>query len=579
MSRGTDMEENQKVNSSMLEEHLRDLRARQAKARPTGTPSEVRYPLGEIGIPEHVAHWARTVPDRAAIVFEGRTTTYGELDALIGRVAGWLESVYVRPGDRVAVDLPNTPQFIVAMMAILRVGAVHVPVNPMFKSAELAHELEDSGAEVLVTLDRLLPVLEPVRARTRVRQVLVTGTLEMGAPGTRPDIPAAATDVTAWSVAAAHEPARPWPVNLDALAALNYTGGTTGLPKGCEHTQRHMLYTTASTAGAVRADADGGFVALCYIPIFWIAGENLGILNPLVLGGTCILMPRWDPAQVLDLVGRYRVTTMVGTVENYLELLEHPKFADADLSSLDDPMAVSFVRKMSTEVRHRWAAAAGAHSVLREGAYGMTETHTFDATPYGFAEGDRDLHAEPVFCGVPVPGTDIVVVSFETGEPVPLGEIGEIMVRSPSVMTGYWRNPGATAAQLRDDWLHTGDNGRIDEDGCLHYLGRDKDMIKVKGMSVFPAEVEILLTRHTAVRTAAVVPGEHPEKGQVPVGFVSLEPGAEASADELEDWARSTMAPYKVPLVTIVGSFPMTTTGKIRKVELADRAQRIVDGR
>ena len=239
-------------------------------------------------------------------------------------------------------------------------------------------------------------------------------------------------------------------------------------------------------------------------------------------------------------------------------------------------MAVSFVRKMSPEVRHRWREAVGEHSLLREGAYGMTETHTFDATPYGFAEGDRDLLAEPVFCGIPVPGTDVAVVSFETSDPLPLGEAGEIVVRSPSVTTGYWRNPEATATQLRDGWLHTGDNGRIDEDGCLHYLGRDKDMIKVKGMSVFPAEVEMLLTRHTAVRTAAVVPADHPEKGQVPVAFVSLEPGASLEEAELEAWARTAMAAYKVPRVALVTEFPMTTTGKIRKVELVERAQQLV---
>ena len=562
-----------------MEEYLRDLRARQEKLRPAGTPSEVQYPLGEIGIPEHVAHWARTEPDRAAIVFEGRTTTYAELDGLVGRVAGWLRSVGVRPGDRVGVYLPNTPQFIVAMMAILRVGAVHVPVNPMFQAAELAHEITDSGAEVVVTLDRLLPPLESVREQTGVRQVLVTGHDEMAAAGTGPDLPDAGPHVATWATATAHEPGPAHPTDLDALAALNYTGGTTGLPKGCEHSQRHMLYTAASSAGATRCRADGSFVALCYIPVFWIAGEDLGILSPLVLGGTSVLMPRWDPGQVLELIGLHRVTTMVGTVENYLELLDHPALADADLSSLGDPMAVSFVRKMSPEVRHRWREAVGEHSLLREGAYGMTETHTFDATPYGFAEGDRDLVAEPVFCGIPVPGTDVAVVSFETGDPLPLGEAGEIVVRSPSVTTGYWRNPESTAKQLRGGWLHTGDNGRIDEDGCLHYLGRDKDMIKVKGMSVFPAEVEMLLTRHTAVRTAAVVPAEHPEKGQVPVAFVSLEPGASLEATELEAWARTAMAAYKVPRVALVTEFPMTTTGKIRKVELVERAQQLVAAR
>ncbi|WAL68408.1 AMP-binding protein [Amycolatopsis cynarae] len=563
-----------------LEAYLSGVRARQEKVRPAGTPSEVVYPLGEITIPEHVAHWARRYPDRPAIEFEGRTTSYGELDELTRRLAGWLVSVGVRAGDRVGVYLPNTPQFVVAMLAALRLGAVHVPVNPMFQTAELAHELADSGAEVVITLDALLPTLASARDETPVRTVLVTGAREMAAEATPPVFPdgAVPSGMTAWAEATAHGPATDWPGDLDALAALNYTGGTTGAPKGCEHTQRHMLYTAASSAGAMRTAADSGFAALCYIPIFWIAGENLGILHPLVLGGTSVLMPRWNAPQVLELIQRHRVTTMVGTVENYLELLDQPGFGGYDLSSLTDPMAVSFVRKLDPEVRRRWTAAVGTHSVLREGAYGMTETHTFDTTPFGFAGDDFDLLAEPVFCGIPVPGTDIAVVSFDTGDPVPLGVAGEIIVRSPSVMTRYWRNPEATAEQLREGWLHTGDNGRLDADGCLHYLGRDKDMIKVKGMSVFPAEVEMLLARHPEVLTVAVVPAGHPDKGQVPVAFVSLCPGATVTAAGLREWARTAMASYKVPLVEIVSAFPMTATGKIRKVELAGKAQRLVTG-
>ncbi|MDR7304037.1 AMP-binding protein [Haloactinomyces albus] len=564
-----------------LEQYVADLRQRQAGVRPAGTPSEVVYPLGELTIPEHVAHWAAHCPQRAAIVFEGRTVTYAELDELIGRVAGWFASVGVGPGDRVAVHLPNAPQFIIAMMAVLRLGAVHVPVNPMFHGHELAHELGDSGAEVAVTTDTLLPLLESVRADSPVREVLVTGAAEMADPEraapARIDAPEA--HVTRWADAVAHPPGADRPGDLDALAALNYTGGTTGLPKGCEHTQRHMLYTAATSAAATRKSTETGYVALCYLPIFWIAGEDLGILNPLVLGGTSVLMPRWEPDQALASIDRYGVTTMVGTVENYLELLQRPDFSRYDLSSLTDPMAVSFVRKLSPDVRHRWAAAAGPESLLREGAYGMTETHTFDATPYGLAEDDADLRSEPVFCGIPVPGTDIAVVSFDTGEPLEIGEAGEIIVRSPSVMRGYWNKPEETAQQLRGGWLHTGDNGRIDADGCVHYLGRDKDMIKVNGMSVFPAELEVLLSQHPDVQVVAVVPADDTATGQQPVAFVGVDQDSTVDAAKLREWATENMAAYKVPLVEIMQDFPMTATGKIRKVDLAQRAQQLADRR
>ncbi|WP_246528425.1 AMP-binding protein [Nocardiopsis composta] len=557
-----------------MTEYLQDLRARQERSRPAGTPSQVVYPLGEVSLPEHLAHWAGRAPDRLAVVHRGTELTYRELDGLVRRLAGWLEAeAGVRAGDRVAVYLPNCPHFTAAMLAVLSLGAVHVPVNPMFQRAELGYELRDSGAEVVVALDSLLPLLRSVRAETPVRAVLAVPAAEAaGAEGPAPGLEEAETP---WAQAAAHAPAAPRPADLDALAALNYTGGTTGMPKGCMHTQRHMLYTAASCAGATGQGE--GLVALCYLPVFWIAGEDLGILTPLVCGGTAVLLPRWDAGEVLRAVDRYRATVMVGTVENYLELLDRPDLADYDLSSLSDPSAVSFVRKLDPEVRRRWSEAVGPGSVLREAAYGLTETHTFDATPYGMAEGDRDLLAEPVFCGVPVPGTDIAVVSFETGEPVPLGTEGEIVVRSPSVTTGYWNKPEATARQLRGGWLHTGDNGRIDEDGCLHYLGRDKDLIKVKGMSVFPAEVEVLLGRHPGVASAAVVAAEDPDSGQRPVAFVVPAAGTELDAEELRAWAARNMAPYKVPLVEVVERFPMTATGKVRKVDLAEQAGKAAD--
>lgn len=564
-----------------IEQHVRELRTRQDRVRPAGTPSEVVHPLGEITLPQHVTHWATRTPERAAIVFQGATITYADLDDQIRRLAGWLAAIGVSPGDRVGVHLPNSPQFVITMMAVLRLGAVHVPVNPMFHSAELAHELSDSGAEVVVTLEALLPTLRSARDDAPVRHVLVTTATEMSAhPETSGDVAphdAGSHHVSRWADALVHPPTDTAVDDLDALAALNYTGGTTGLPKGCEHTQRHMLYTAATSAAATRQYADGGYVALCYIPIFWIAGEDLGILNPLVLGGTSVLMPRWDAGQALRSIEEHAVTTMVGTVENYLELLDHPDVADHDLSSLADPMAVSFVRKLDAGVRDRWAAVAGADSLLREGAYGMTETHTFDATPYGLTADDRDLRAEPVFCGIPVPGTDIVVVSPDTAEPLALGQAGEILVRSPAVMTGYWRRPEDTSRQLRRGWLHTGDHGRLDEDGCLHYLGRFKDMIKVNGMSVFPAEVETLLGRHPAVRTAAVVAADDATTGQRPVAFVALADDAAADAEELRAWATETMAPYKVPLVEVVETLPTTTTGKIRKVDLSPRAQEVAD--
>lgn len=538
-----------------LDEYVTEVRKLQAGLRPAGIPDEVRYPAGEITIPAHVSHWAQERPDLLALTMDDTRYTYAELDDAHRRVATWLSDHGVGRGDRVAIYLGNSTEFAIAFLAVLRLGAVHVPVNPMFQPAELAYELLDSEPVLIVTSSALSEVLAACADRVPALPVLLTD----------------GTGEYSWSSALAAEPYVGDDGDLDSLAALNYTGGTTGMPKGCQHSQRHMLYTVASAATATEMDYTGGYVSLCYLPIFWIAGEDLGLLIPFVLGGTSILMARWNAAEAVDAIEKYRVTLMTGTVENYLELMDTQDLPERDLSSLVDPQSVSFVRKMTPEVRRRWAENVPG-SVLRESAYGMTETHTIDCVPYGFADEDFDLLSEPVFCGVPVPGTDIAVVELGTQNPVPLGEVGEIIVRSPSVTDGYWRNEEATREQLVDGWIHTGDNGRIDTDGHLHYLGRRKEMIKVNGMSVFPADVEMLLTQHPAVDSVAVVPTDDPTTGQRPVAFVVPRTGVDVTSDDLVAWARANMAPYKVPLVSVLGSLPMTATGKVRKNELADDA-------
>ncbi|MFF1911912.1 AMP-binding protein [Streptomyces sp. NPDC058239] len=538
----------------VTDEYLSDLRARQTRARAGRQPDSTAHRAGWLTVPGYVRRWAELTPDRAAVVFEGEELTYRQLDSDSGRLAGRLHSLGVRAGDRVGVHLPNSPHFVVAMLAVLRIGAVHVPVNPMFRAAELRHELRDAGPEVVITQEQLLPVLDAIRADTPVREVLLTRD---------------------WERLLDHAPFGRIADDLDALAALNYTGGTTGMPKGCEHTQRHMVYTATAIQNGMPG-ADDGLVSLCFLPVFWIAGENLGILAPLVSGGTSVLLPRWDAVTVLEAIGKYRVTTMAGTVENYLELLGLLEAADGprpDLSSLTAPLTVSFIRKLTPALRARWRKAAGQDSVLREASYGMSETHTSDTNTLGFQDDDHDLLAAPVFCGLPVPGTDFVVVDFTTGEPLPLGERGEIVVRGPSVLTRYWRADEATAAALRDGWLHTGDIGSLDEDGALHYLGRDKDMIKVKGMSVFPTEVENLLAQHPDVMAAAVVAVDDEERGQRPHAYVRAVPGSTLTAASLHEWAVGAMASYKVPGIELVEAFPMTATGKIRKAELAERAR------
>src|SRR5699024_6345228 len=332
---------------------------------------------------------ARQRPDQRALMSGDEQYTYADLDIAHRRLAGWLSAQGVVQGDRVAVYLGNSSEFAIAFLAILRIGAVHVPVNPMFGPAELGYELGVADVSLVVTnaaLANNIAACDPPIA----------------------DLPVLVTDDDgdrSFDEAMSAEPITADRGDLDSLAALNYTGGTTGLPKGCQHTQRHMLYTAASAGTATGLAADGSLVTLCYIPIFWIAGEDFGLLLPFVYGGTSVLMSRWDARDAANAIERQRVTLMIGTVENYLELMDLDDISERDFSSLTDPQAMSFVRKMTPEVRSAWSAVAPG-STLREAAYGMTETHTIDCIPFGYHENDFDLRSEPVFCGIPAPGTD-----------------------------------------------------------------------------------------------------------------------------------------------------------------------------
>ena len=557
--------------------YLAHLQTLYRQAWPKDANTAPHYPHGEQPLTEYLRTWARVHPTKPAVVHYGHVLSYADLDAASDRFAALLAAHGVQPGERVAVFLPNMPQYHIVFFGILKAGAVHVPVSPMSRAFELAHELTDTQAVLLVALDELMPVVREVRAQSSLRTVFVTGfadTLPAMATvpvhdslrGARIACPDAIELMPALAAQTGAPPAhRP---GLDDIAALNYTGGTTGLPKGCIHTQRDMLYTAASNFGIALERADDT-VFLSFFPQFWIAGENLGIIFPVFCGATLVLLTRWDPVAVMTAVQQYQVTCMAMPVDGAVELMDHPRFGDFDLSSLRQVRVVSFVKKLNLDYRRRWQQLTGG--ILAEAAWGMTETHTSDTFTTGFQDGDYDLHAQPVFVGLPVPGTEFKICDFETGALKPLGEDGEIRVRTPSLLKGYWNRPEATAEALVDGWLRTGDIGLIDKQGFLHFLGRRKEMLKVKGMSVFPPEIEAVLGQHPAVLGSGVVGRPDAQRGEVPVAFVLLKPEADANTavQRLTDWCASRMASYKLPEIRLVASLPMTATGKVKKQDLA----------
>jgi fatty-acyl-CoA synthase len=286
---------------------------------------------------------------------------------------------------------------------------------------------------------------------------------------------------------------------------------------------------------------------------------------PPMNGEPLVLLTRWDPLGVLQAIERYRVTTTALIVDGAVELMNRPDFGDYDLSSLDRVRVVSFVKKLDTDIRKRWFDLTG--TVLAEAAWGMTETHTSNTFTTAMQDDDFDLKQQPVFVGLPVPQTEFVIRDFDTGAIVPLGEEGEITVRTPAMLKGYWRREAATKEAIRDGFLHTGDIGVLDEMGYLHYLGRRKEMLKVRGMSVFPAEVEAVLGKHPGVQGSGVVGRADAHAGQIPVAFVQPADPA-LTAEALTLWLSEKLSKYKIPEIRLVEALPMTATGKVRKAEL-----------
>lgn len=572
---GPDKETVQKYTESE-DAYLTYVREIQNRNRPAAIPRAPVYPLGERPISEYLREWARRTPGKAAIRFYGRETSYAELDQQSDRFAALLRKLGAAKGDRIAVFLPNCPQFIICFFGILKAGCIHVPVNPMFTEPELEYELTDTDASIIVVHDQLLPVLQAVAARVPLAHILRTSFLDAlpdqpeapypanltaerrSAPGTL-DLMQALSEMS--------DPPPDVTIDLDAVAALNYTGGTTGMPKGCTHTQRDMLFTGA-VMSSISANVTNEDVVLNFWPIFWVAGEDCGILLPIVTGATCVLLARWDPVACMRAIERHRVTISMMVVDNAVEIMEHKEAGSYDLKSLREVLVASFVKKLNVTFRAGWKKLTG--STLREAAWGMTETHSFDTFTRGFQEGDYDLNAQQVFCGLPVPETDFKIMQFDTNTLLPLGTEGELCVRSPSQLKSYWNKPDATAEGLENGWLRTGDIGMIGPNGHIHFLGRRKEMLKVKGMSVFPAEIEAVLGQHPAVTGSGVIGKPDDVRGQSPIAFVTLHPQfvATVGAEDIATFCRERLAVYKIPEIRIAQTLPMTATGKVRKEEL-----------
>ena len=531
---------------------------------------EANLRLPEDLLPVILARQARRVPDRAALIFYGREVSFAELDDAAGRFAGWLQARGVRAGDRVALLLENCPQFVIAYHGTLRAGGIAVCLNPMHKATELLHEFLDSGARALVTSDHGFAAVEPLRAQTHLEAIAVTSYRDyLPAEPTLPPppsfleaaVPCPGTESFLETLHSARIDQVPRALGDTAL--LQYTSGTTGTAKAAEITHGNLVANCELQH--VYIEAGDGDILLGVLPWFHITGMECQMNMMAYEGATMVVIGRFDLVTLLRAVERYRctVTTLIATVN--IAIVNFPRAREFDLSSLRS--CFSGGAPLPAEIARRWKALTGYE--LIEG-YGMSET----TAPTHINPPHRPKYGT---VGVPLPLTSARIVSLEDGvTELPPGQSGEIAVRGPQVTKGYWRRPEATSEVLRDGWLLTGDIGFVDEEGYFTISDRKKDMLKVSGFSVFPAEVESILHRHPAIAEVGVVGVPDEYRGEDPVAYVVLRPEAKGkvSAEDLAAWCRAEMAVYKAPRqFRLVDALPKTASGKVLKRLLRDQAR------
>jgi long-chain acyl-CoA synthetase len=535
-------------------------------------PHAIEYP--ERPLQHLLDEAAARFPNRAAVTFFGRDLTFSELRGLADRFAGALRALGLQKGDRVSLHLPNCPQFIIAYYGTLKAGGIVVPFNPLYVEREVATQMADSGATIAVTLDLFVDRVRAARVGSRLGHIVVTRINEFFGPLFRMLYPLRARRQGQWPAlsfdATTHAFARvleaapvaaPAAQRPDEVAVLLYTGGTTGTPKGAMLTHRNLVANAHQSASWNPTPPNEVLSIVGVLPFFHSYAMTAVMNGSIVLGRRMVLLPRFETEAVLKAIHRYRPTQFAGVPTMYNALCSHPRVGRYDLRSI--LACTSGAAPLPPEVQSRFERTTGVPVI--EG-YGLTE-----ASPITHITPLRGLHKSGSI-GVPVPDTDARIMDLETGTHVlPPGEIGELVIRGPQVMAGYWNRPDETALTVRDGWLYTGDVSRMDGDGFFFVVDRKKEMLITGGFNVYPREVEDVLYAHPAVLEAALIGVRDLHRGEVGKAFVVLRPGARATADELIAYCREHVAPFKVPATVVFReTLPKSMIGKVLRRVLAE---------
>lgn len=519
-------------------------------------------------------------PDRTAIIFMGKKITYSALSKMVNRFAASLQRLGISRGDRVVLFLPNSPQFVIAYYGILKAGAVVVPANPLYTQRELLHLLEDSGATTVITLDlkALFDKVNAVKQTAGLEHIIVSSIQEylpfpkntLFSLAKRKEIASleGSNVVRMRDLLAGRKQENLIESNVrhDDIAVVLYTGGTTGVPKGVCLTHDNLVANILQCHHWLPDIRPGNEIFLTILPVFHAFSMTTSMNWPVYLGGTMILLPKFEPDNLLEAINRYRPTLLMGVPAIFNTIIHHPGLHGYDLSSLR--FGISGADALPGGVQQEFERLTGCKLV--EG-YGLTEASpVVTCNPiYGKRKG----------IGLPVPDTNCRIVDVDSGKPVLPGQDGELVIFGPQVMHEYCHNPEETVNTLREGWLYTGDIARMDEDGYFEFIGRKKDLIKVQttdyitAYKVYPTEVEEILLMHEKVREAAVIGVPDSLQGERIVAYVILWPGTDVTAEELIGFCRQYLAEYKVPShVEFTDVLPKNLLGKVLRNELKRQA-------
>lgn len=523
-------------------------------------------------MPEFLEKTALKFPERTALMFLGREISFTEFNALVNRFARSLSDLGIKPGDRVALLLPNIPQIAIAYYAIWRVHAIAVPINPLYTDKEIAHQLNTSGASTAITLDLLADRILALRSTTGVKRVISAHINDYLPFPKKQLFPLLKKDMYKKYVSAPdyyqfadlmkNTAALDWtPPPLDDPALIPYTGGTTGVAKGAVITHRNVSHITQTLQEWLYDLKEKPESELAIFPFFHMAGFS-AVMNICIMNGwNAILVPRPEPQIVMDMLLKYKPSIVLAVPTIFVGIMALPEFKKADLSFVKG--FFSGAAPLPLEVIDSLREATGATIV--EG-YGMTESTTFiSITPWGGT-------LKPGSVGVPLPNIEVKIVDVETGtKELGIGEEGEIIFRGPNMCAGYYNMPEETEKSIKDGWFYTGDVGRMDEDGYLYIVDRTKDMIIAGGYNIFPREIDEVLYEHPKVLEACAVGIPHEYRGETIKAFVVPKPGETLTEKDLDSHCRTNLAPYKVPKIyEFMDSLPKSVIGKVLRKELRE---------